>query len=50
MFGTNFRMPIIYFTHLVAVAFGMDPKAAGFGKELVAALPVLQEKLEALSA
>ncbi len=50
MFGTNFKMPIIYFTQLVGVAFGMEPKAAGFGKELVAGLPVLKKKLEAVSA
>ena len=50
MFGTNFKIPIIYFTQLVAIAFGMSPKEAGFGKELVAGLPVLKKKLEAVSA
>jgi heterodisulfide reductase subunit B len=50
MFDTNFKMPIIYFTQLVGIAFGLDPKTVGFGKELVAALPVLKEKLEAVSA
>lgn len=50
MFGTNYRMPIIYFTQLVGIAFGLEPKKVGFGKELVAALPVLNKKLEAVSA
>ncbi len=50
MFGTNFKMPILYFTQLVGIAFGLEPKAVGFGKELVAGLPVLKKKLEAVSA
>jgi heterodisulfide reductase subunit B len=44
-FDLNFKMPIIFFTQLLGVAFGIDPKALGFGKEIVAALPVLKEKL-----
>lgn len=49
-FGTKFRVPIIFFTQLLGVAFGLDPNRLGFGKELVAAKPVLQEKLGALEA
>jgi len=49
-FGTKFRVPIIFFTQLLGVAFGLDPDRLGFGKELVAAKPVLQEKLGALEA
>jgi heterodisulfide reductase subunit B len=40
-FGTNFHMPIVFFTQLMAVAFGVDPKDAGFGMELVSAKQAL---------
>ena len=43
-FGTEFKLPIMYFTQILGIAFGLEPKKLGFGKELVAALPVLQEK------
>jgi heterodisulfide reductase subunit B len=46
-FGTSFQMPIIFFTQMLGVAFGLDPAKLGFGKELVAARPVLQAKLGA---
>lgn len=44
-FNTNFDMPIIYFTQMLGVAFGIEPSKLGFGKELVAAMPVLKTKL-----
>ena len=44
--GTNFKMPIIYFTQLLGIAFGLNPKELGFGKELVPALPTIQAKLK----
>jgi heterodisulfide reductase subunit B len=44
-FGTNFKMPIVYFTQMLGVAFGIDLKKLGFGKELVRAEPVIREKL-----
>jgi heterodisulfide reductase subunit B2 len=44
-FGTDFRLPIMYFTQMLGVAFGLEPQLLGFGKELVAALPVLKAKL-----
>ena len=43
-FGANFRLPIMYFTQMLGLAFGIEPKKLGFGKELVAALPVVQAK------
>jgi len=36
-FGTNFKMPIVFFTQLIALAFGKNPKEAGFGMELTSA-------------
>ncbi len=40
-FGTNFHMPIVFFTQLMALAFGKDPKAAAFGMELTSAKDAL---------
>jgi len=34
-FGTNYHIPILYFTQLIGLAFGLPPKKLGFGKELV---------------
>jgi heterodisulfide reductase subunit B len=40
-FGTNYKIPILYFTQLVGLAFGIKPKKLGFGKEFVDARPAL---------
>ena len=44
-FGPNFKLPIMYFTQMLGIAFGLEPKKLGFGKELVPAMPVLKAKL-----
>lgn len=44
-FGSNFRMPTLYFTQMMGLAFGLGPDDLGFGQELVSADPVLR-KLE----
>ncbi len=36
-FGTDYHMPILFFTQLMGVAFGLDPKDLGFGLELTSA-------------
>ncbi|MDI6696719.1 MAG: CoB--CoM heterodisulfide reductase iron-sulfur subunit B family protein [Anaerolineales bacterium] len=36
-FHTNYHIPILFFTQLMGVAFGKDPKELGFGRELVKA-------------
>jgi heterodisulfide reductase subunit B len=36
-FRTNYHMPILFFTQLVGLAFGLDPKALGIGSEVVSA-------------
>lgn len=36
-FNTSFRMPIVFFTQLMGLAFGLDAKDLGFGLELVSA-------------
>jgi len=44
-FGTNYHLPIVFFTQLVGLAFGLEPKRLGFGKEIVAAEPVIRAKM-----
>ena len=40
-FGTNYHMPVVFFTQLIGLAFGMEPKELGFGSELVSAKKAL---------
>jgi heterodisulfide reductase subunit B len=40
-FGTNYHMPILFFTQLIGLAFGIEAKELGFGLELVSARNVL---------
>lgn len=40
-FNTNYEMPILYFTQLMGLAFGVDPKTLGIGKEFVDPRPAL---------
>ena len=44
-FGAEFKLPIMYFTQMMGIAFGIDPQKLGFGKEIVTAMPVLEAKL-----
>jgi heterodisulfide reductase subunit B len=37
-------MPIMYFTQLMSVAFGLPPKSAALNKNLVDPRPILEEK------
>ncbi len=40
-FGTRFATPVLYFTQLMGLAFGLKPKALGIGLELVGAREAL---------
>src|SRR5208283_1500140 len=40
-FGTNFRIPVMFFTQLMGLAFGLDRALLGLGKELISAHEVL---------
>ena len=40
-FNTDYEMPILYFTQLMGLAFGLDPKELGIGKEFVDPRPAL---------
>lgn len=42
-FGTNFHMPIVFFTQLMALAFGKSPQESGFGMELTSAKKALAQ-------
>ena len=42
-FGTDFSVPVLYFTQLIGLAFGITPKKLGIGSELVSSLPVLSQ-------
>ncbi len=44
----NFRLPILYGTQLVALAFGLDEKTTAFQKNLVDPRPLLRNKLAML--
>jgi heterodisulfide reductase subunit B len=43
-FKTDFKLPILFFTQLVGIALGLPPEKLGFGKEIVTAWPVLENK------
>jgi heterodisulfide reductase subunit B len=40
-FHTDYRLPVLFFTQLMGLAFGKDPKALGIGREFVDARPAL---------
>jgi heterodisulfide reductase subunit B len=40
-FGTNLSMPVMYFTQLIGLAFGIPPKRLGIGAEMVSTQEVL---------
>jgi len=40
-FHTNYKMPILFFTQLMGIAFGEKPEKLGFGQEFVSARPAL---------
>jgi len=39
-YGTNFSVPVVYFTQLLGLAFGIPNKRLGIGSELIAATPL----------
>ena len=42
-FNSNYSVPVLYFTQMMGLAFGLFPKEVGFGQELVSAQPVLDK-------
>lgn len=44
-FGTDFKLPVLYFTQLLGLSLGLSPKNLGFGVELVSAKPIFKKLL-----
>ncbi len=44
-FSTSYQLPILFFTQLVGVAFGLPLESLGFGKELVSGSPIIEQRL-----
>ena len=40
-FGTDYEIPIVFFTQLIGLALGLEAKALGFGREMVSARKAL---------
>jgi heterodisulfide reductase subunit B2 len=40
-FGTDLKVPVMYFTQLLGLALGIPPKRLGIGSELVAVMPAI---------
>ncbi|MBT3190590.1 MAG: CoB--CoM heterodisulfide reductase iron-sulfur subunit B family protein [Anaerolineae bacterium] len=45
-FGTDYAIPVLYFTQLMGLALGIAPKKLGIGSELVETLPLLSQFIE----
>jgi heterodisulfide reductase subunit B len=43
-FGTSYHMPILFFTQLMGLAFGAEPKQVGIGSEIVSARYALNRR------
>jgi heterodisulfide reductase subunit B2 len=43
--GTDFRMPVLYFTQIMGLAFGFSPKEMGINKLIVSANKLIQNKI-----
>ncbi|MBC8249424.1 MAG: heterodisulfide reductase subunit B, partial [Anaerolineales bacterium] len=42
-YGQDYDLPILYFTQLMGLAFGLEPSALGLDKHFVSAAPLLRE-------
>lgn len=42
-FGTDYHIPVLYFTQMIGLAMGLKPKDLGFGKEFIDAAPTLEK-------
>lgn len=42
-FGTDFNLPILYFTQMIGLAFGIEPAVLGIGKEFVSPFAALEK-------
>ena len=49
MFGTNFKIPTLYFTQLMGLAFGFSRKELGIDEEMIPSRPLLEKRLEVVA-
>jgi heterodisulfide reductase subunit B len=42
-FGTDFHLPILYFTQMIGLAMGLEAKDLAIGREIVSAASVLRK-------
>ena len=43
MFGTDYNLPVVYFTQMIGLAFGYTPEELGFGTEIVSVSGALKK-------
>jgi heterodisulfide reductase subunit B len=43
LFGTNYQIPVLFFTQVIGLALGLRPKDLGFGQEFVDAKSVIDK-------
>jgi heterodisulfide reductase subunit B len=48
MFGTDFKIPALYFTQLMGLAFGFSRKELGIGDEMIPSQELLEKHLEVI--
>jgi heterodisulfide reductase subunit B len=48
MFGTDFKIPTLYFTQLMGLAFGFSRKQLGIDEEMIPSRPLLEKHLEVM--
>jgi heterodisulfide reductase subunit B len=48
MFGTKFKLPALYFTQLLGLAFGFSRKELGIDEEMISSRPLLEKHLEVI--
>ena len=48
MFGTDFKIPTLYFTQLMGLAFGFSRKELGIDEEMISSRPLLKKHLEVI--
>jgi heterodisulfide reductase subunit B len=46
MFGTDFKVPTLYFTQLMGLAFGFSRKELGIDEEMISSRPLLEKHFE----
>jgi heterodisulfide reductase subunit B len=42
-YGTSYREPVLYFTQMIGLALGIDPRSLGIGQEIVSAAAALRK-------